>query len=119
VAAKNNPGVGRDVAFGALAGTDWPGRDQWFIAQLADPSLREMRDDVFALAPLAEAVGRQPDKWIPIVTRLLGNTSRAVHDAAVSCLVQFHLDKARADALRPLLPWLANPRWSSARDRLR
>ena len=78
-----------------------------------------MHDDVFATAPLDAAVERQPDKWIPIVTRLLGSPSRAVHDAAVACLVQFHLDKARADALRPLLPWLANPRWSSARDRLR
>ena len=119
VAGKKNPGFARDVAFGALAGTDWPGRDEWFLAQFADPTLREMHDDVFATAPLDAAVERQPDKWIPIVTRLLGNPSRAVHDAAVACLVQFHLDKARADALRPLLPWLANPRWSSARDRLR
>ena len=35
------------------------------------------------------------------------------------CLIQFHLRDARADALRPLLPWLGDPNWSSARDRLR
>ena len=119
VAGKKNPGVARDVAFGALAGTEWPGRDEWFLAQFADPTLREMHDGVFAMGPLDAAVAREPDKWIPIVTGLLGNPSRAVRDAAVDCLVQFHLEKARADALRPLLPWLANPRWSSARDRLR
>ena len=26
-------------------------------------------------------MARQPDKWIPIVTRLLGNSDRTVHDA--------------------------------------
>src|SRR5580698_399304 len=69
--------------------------------------------------PLAVPVDRDPDRWIPVMTRMVGDADRAVHDSAVSCLVRFHLDSGRKDALTPLLPWLMNPKWSSARNRLR
>jgi len=116
---RRKAGAARDTAVGALLATDWPGRDDWFLAMFADPTLRELHDGSQMFSPLEEPVARDPDKWIPVVTRLLGNRRRAVHDMAVTCLVQFQLKTARADALRPLLPWLANPGWSSASDRLR
>jgi hypothetical protein len=114
---RKQPGAARDAAFDALLETEWPGRDDWYLAQFSDPTLRPLRD-VLAL-PLTHPVAREPDRWIPVMTRLLGSRDRAVHDQAVACLVQFQLEKARADALRPLLPWLADPAWSSADDRLR
>jgi hypothetical protein len=115
---RKQPGAARDAAFEALLATEWPGRDDWYLAQFADPTLRPLRDGVL-FSPLAEPVEHDPDRWIPVMIRQLGSRDRAVHDQAVTCLVQFQLEKARADALRPLLPWLADPRWSSADDRLR
>jgi hypothetical protein len=69
--------------------------------------------------PLVSNVGGNPDHWIPIMTRLIGNSDRAIHDNAVECLIHFQLENARRDALTPLLPWLFDPKWSSASDRLR
>jgi hypothetical protein len=69
--------------------------------------------------PLTTLVDRDPDHWIPIMTQMVGESDRVAHDAAVSCLIRFNLASARKDALTPLLPWLMDPHWASARDRLR
>jgi hypothetical protein len=116
---RRAPGAARTAAFEALLTTDWAGRDDWYIAQFADPTLRDMADHDVVSNPLAKPVASAPDRWIPRIVKLLGHRDRAVHDMAVTCLVQFHGEDARADALRPLLPWLRAPSWSSARDRLR
>jgi hypothetical protein len=109
----------RALSCEGLMGGDWPGRDEWYLSLFADDTLREMVEDSLVRRPLCDPVQRDPDKWIPLIAKLVGNKDRAVHDNAVSCLIGFHLEKARKDALKPLLPWLSDPEWSSARDRLR
>ena len=84
-----------------------------------DPTLRNVNDGFFEWSPLAVPVERDPDEWIPQIAALVGNENREIHDNAVDVLVRFHSRRARADALRPLLPWLTDPQWSSARDRMR
>lgn len=81
-----------------------------------DPGAEE-RDDLGV--PTPAAVRHHPDLMIPVALRFIGGTARQRHDRAVTCLIQFQLKDSRADALRPLLPWLADPSWSAAQDRLR
>jgi hypothetical protein len=119
VADKKAPGYSRDIAANALLETNWPGRDEWYLVLFHDPTLSELRDGDYLRDPLSGPVYRDPDHWIPIMTRLVNDPDRAVHNAAVSCLIGFHLRSGRRDALEPLLPWLMDPKWSSARDRLR
>jgi hypothetical protein len=112
-------GYCRDRAADALLSSEWPGRDEWFLKLFKDPTLRQLHDGMYMRHPLVDVVGDNPDHWIPIITRMIGNSDRAVHDNAVESLIQFQLRNARKDALTPLLPWLLNPNWSSASDRLR
>lgn len=116
---RSAPGYSRDTAAEALLETEWEGRDAWYLALFADSSLMGMKDGYYSRSPLHTLIRAEPDRWIPVVSSLVGTENRAVHDNAVSLLIGFHLDKARADALRPLLPWLFDPEWSSAADRLR
>ncbi len=111
-------GYSRDLAADALLSSEWQGREEWFFKLFNDPTLRNLHDGTLR-HPLVDRVGDNPDHWIPIVTRMIGDPERAVHDNAVECLIQFQLRNARKDALTPLLPWLSNPKWSSASDRLR
>lgn len=113
------PGYSRDTAAEALLETEWDGRHEWYLALFEDPSLMRMKDGYYLRSPLYKPVRADPDRWIPVVSSLVGSEDRAVHDNAVSVLIYFQLDNARADALRPLLPWLFDPEWSSAADRLR
>lgn len=119
VANRRGPLMPRILAVESLLAVEWPGRDAYCMSLFADPTLREPTVGHFGYAPLAEPVERDPDYWIPKLARLVGSQNRAVHDNAVACLIRFQLRDARADALRPLLPWLADQRWSSAGDRLR
>ncbi len=113
------PGRARNFALDALMESDWAGRDEWYLSLFADPTLRALRDGDLMMHPLNTPVARNPDKWIPVMAELVGDPNRAIHDSAVNTLVAFHLDRARKDALLPLLPWLMNSDWSSAGDRLR
>jgi hypothetical protein len=119
VADKKLPAHARAIACEGLLGVEWAGRDDWYLSLFADETLREMIEDSLLMAPLCEPVRSNPDKWIPAIAKLVANKDRAVHDTAVSCLIQFNLEQARKDALQPLLPWLADAEWSSARERLR
>jgi hypothetical protein len=112
-------GYCRDRAAEALLSSEWHGRDEWFLKLFSDPTLRNLHDGMYLRHPLVDLVGENPDHWIPIVTKMIGSPDRAIHDNAVECLIQFQLRNARKDALTPLLPWLSDPKWSSASDRLR
>lgn len=115
VANREAPGPVRAKSLQALHATDWPGKVEWVLALFADASLGAVETSEHDKAqPLAMLVKSAPDFWIPRIVPLVGNAERAVHDNAVRCLVQFHLDQKREDALRPLLPWLSDPKW--ARD---
>ena len=112
-------GYSRDRAADALLSVAWPERDEWFLKLFSDPTLRQLHDGFYLRMPLVSKIGEDPDHWIPIVTKLVSSSDRAVHDNAVECLIHFQLGNARRDALTPLLPWLFDPKWSSASDRLR
>ena len=114
------PGKARDFALDALLKSEWEGRDEWYMSLFADGTLRDLLDGHDLLNPLGPVRWRwsRNDGFLE-VTRYLPDPNRNVHDMAVTCLVLFHLQSARRDALIPLLPWLEDPKWSSARDRLR
>ncbi len=113
------PGRAVDSAIRALLSSNWDGRDAWFYQLLENPSLGDLQDDSWGFAPLATAVEKDPDLWIPRISELVGSPNRIVHDHAVGILIRFQLESAREDALRPLLPWISDPTWSDAPDRLR
>ncbi len=107
------PGDARSNAFDALLLTEWPDRKSWYIAQFSNAGLSRVKDGPLFIAPLCQAVERDPEQWIPELTRLVASDNHAEHDNATHCLVQFNQENARADALRPLLPWLTDPGWAS------
>jgi hypothetical protein len=100
----------------ALASPDWTGRADWIMTLFKDPALAEVGERYSRMEPLCAIVSAAPDYWIPRLVPLVGSRNRAEHDNAVRCLVQFHLERARADALKPLLPWLSDPAWASAAE---
>lgn len=103
------PGYSRDQAFEALARDAWEGRDEWLLAQMSDSSLLDLRDGIYSYTPFNDLASSNPDQWIPIYTRLLEHADPTVRSLAANGLAQFHLRDARADALRPLIPWISNP----------
>lgn len=117
VADRQAPAYARAKACEALLKAEWPGRDEWYLSQFSDESLREMEDGRDLLRPLATPLNTDPDKWIPVVTQLVGNPNRTIHDAAVAALMQINSWKPRRETILPLLPWLFDQKWSSASDR--
>ena len=111
--------LARHYAVEGLLSEKCPGRDELYLRLFRDSTLRELVSGHFLHQPLQEVVWREPEEWIPIIVPLVGDPDPAVHDNAVAALIHFHLEDARADALQPLLPWLKEPNWSRARDRLR
>lgn len=115
---RSRPGRARDIAAEALLTSNWEGRDVWYWSLFRDPTLRDLKDGYLMMSPLCQ-IAMDTSEWIRQLAARVAGTDRTVRDAAVTCLVQFQLDNARRDALLPLLPWLSDPKWSSARDRLR
>lgn len=111
---KNASGTERDDAFDALMlNKDWSGQDEWYVSLFQDQTLLELSLGESTIThPLDSLVSRNPDKWIPIVSKLVNNNNRAIHNAAVQALSQFNDKDARKDALEPLLPWISNPDWA-------
>lgn len=92
--------------------------DRWFLNLFHDRSLSEVAEyNVEGRSPtlLGDVVAARPDYWIPKVVPLVASKNTEVHANAVFVLIQFQIENARADALRPLLPWLENPRWAPER----
>ena len=114
VADKNASGRERDEALDALIDNkEWEGSDEWFVDLFEDETLLELElEDRMITNPLNRIVGKNPDKWIPVIAKLVGNKNRAIHNASVEALVQFQNRNARKDALEPLLPWISNPDWA-------
>src|SRR5215813_7121115 len=61
------------------------------------------------------------DKWLPVVSGLVGHNHRIVHKAAVRCLVTFLAGEYGADkkkeSAQKLIPWLTEPNWAAEEDR--
>jgi hypothetical protein len=120
-ADRRAPAAARDTAIVTLSNTDWQGRDDWYLSLFADETLPHLSDGSFGFNPLTTLFVSDPEKWIPVMTKLVEGKDRTVRSAAASCLIVFQNRNARKDALRPLVPWLANPDWAEddGDDRLR
>lgn len=99
----------RECAFRAVMDSGWAGREDWFVSLFPDPT--------WAYGwPLRAHVDRDPNHWIPTLTKMVASKDRPTRDNAVSCLIarQPFVWPPRKDTLIPLLPWLSDPNWSSA-----
>jgi hypothetical protein len=106
------PAQARDIALTALLKDDWNGRDLWLVTLFRDPAFNDATDDPITFSLSSEVVASDPERWIPIMTSLLGSSNPVVRTAAVNALAQFNLKDARADALRPIICWLSDPAWA-------
>lgn len=116
VANSQASAYARSKACETLLKYEWPGRDEWYLSLFNDETLREPKTGRRRPNPLCAPLNADPDKWIPIIARMVGSSNRTVHDAAVDALTGILWSHPRREALAPLLPWLADPSWSSAGD---
>ena len=104
-------GRARDDAIEALSQTEWSGRDEWYLSLFSDESLIELRDEGHAFSPLGTLFTRDPDKWIPVMTKLVTGKDQIPQQAAASCLARHATWSHRRDAILPVLRWLTDPDW--------
>ena len=134
----------RTAAFEFLTDTEWSGQDEWALSLFSDPALSSPQakendkgsqaakkaesqdEDDGSVDPrhriLSDLIAQQPDKWLPVVSRLIGHDNPTVHNTAVSCVAVFALSEGqkkslRKEAVRALLPWLSDPAWAVATGR--
>jgi HEAT repeat protein len=58
------------------------------------------------------------DRWLPVVSNLVGHNQRTVHKAAVKCMVRVLNDdstdeKKKEEIARKLIPWLTGSNWTA------
>lgn len=111
---RNAPAKARDTAIDALSETQWSGRDDWYLSLFEDETLILLRDGNYGFSPLGTIFYSDPDKWIPVMAKLVESKNRSIQQAAASCLVRFTNSrslKPRRDAILPVLRWLSDPDW--------
>ena len=120
IAADHNlPADARDTAIEALSLAEWPGRDDWYLALFADETLLKLRDGYQLYNPLMTLFSRDPDQWIPVMTKLVESKDRVVQQNAANCLVRYATNNPRRDAILPVLRWLSDPEWLDINSTLR
>jgi hypothetical protein len=97
-AKTDTPATARKIAIEALVSAKWPGAEAWMLSSLAQPDSGDTNW-------YSRAIWKDPDHWIPLLTKLVGGENPVAHYHAVRLLAEFW-QQPRADALRPLLPWL-------------
>src|SRR5262245_3911687 len=110
-ASRGAPAQARDTAIKELSLIDWAGRDEWYLSLMADETLLELTDGNFYFLPLMTLFFRDPDKWIPVMAKLVESPNRTTQQAAASCLVFYAIYQPRKDAILPVLRWLSDPDW--------
>jgi hypothetical protein len=110
-ADRNAPGRARDTAIQALSLSDWSGRDEWYLSLFSDETLLEPQDGYYQFNPLTTLFDKDPDKWIPVMTKLVESKNRNIQQAAASCLAIYSITTPRRDAILPVLRWLSDPDW--------
>lgn len=115
-ADRSAPARARDTGIEELSLSEWAGRDEWYLALFADETLLKPTDGYYLLSPLTSLFNRDPDKWIPVMARLVESKDPAVRQNAASCLVQYSTNRPRRDAILPVLRWLSDPGWLSITD---
>ena len=147
VADRRSPLNARQTALLSLVNADWNGQEDWVVSLFADPTLGGLKAEVgeneggskgkseegSEKAVLGEYVEEAPnilsfllteypERWLPVISNLVGHNQRTVHRTAVRCLAE-HLDgeldsKKRKEIAQRLAPWLTEPNWADADDRL-
>src|SRR5262249_52283151 len=114
--SKDKSGARTDAAKGAIA------IDDVTVARDIDYR-REFQNGVLATVLYGNTVFHgNADKWLPVISNLVGHNHRTVHKAAVKCLVKFLInesgdEKKKKDIARSLSPWLTEPNWATKEDR--
>jgi hypothetical protein len=103
-AKTDTPETASKITIEALISAKWPEREAWILSTLSQPEPGNTNW-------YSQAIWQDADHWIPLLTKLVGGDNRHAHDHAVYLLAECWL-RPRADALRPLLPWLMDPAWS-------
>ena len=119
---RDLPLYARDLAIKKLSSTEWDGRDEWYLGLFQDETLIPPNDNSRSFSLLLTLCGSNPDKWIPVMSRMVESKDLTLRSAAARCLIYFNDKPAAKDALMPLLPWLSNPTWIMDKlkdDRLR
>ncbi len=114
VADKSMAGPMRDLAMDALvAEKEWPGRDEWYLSLLADPTL----SDLNSYTGLTTMIMISPEeKYTEKMLELLRSDNPTVRGAAIRNLIT-SLDSGNPEIIRAFLPWLEDPKWAvSASD---
>ena len=100
----------RDCLCRTLFATEWAGCEPAFARLFSDRTLTPLfeppEEGWGRRCPLEEVARANPEKWIPVVTRLLGSGDATIRRNAAWCLVGVGGERGRADAARPLLAWL-------------
>lgn len=107
----NAPARARYTAIEELSQTDWPGRDDWYLSLFGDLTLLEPKDGYYAFSPLTTLFESDPDRWIPVMSRLVESRDPAVRQNAANCLVEYATERPRRDVILPVLRWLSDPGW--------
>jgi hypothetical protein len=111
---RNAPGQARDAAIEALSATKWSGQDEWYLSLFEDETLILLRDGYSGFLPLGSLLDMDPDKWIPVMTKMVESKNRSIQQTAASCLVRLTVSRVHAprrDAILPVLRWLSDPDW--------
>jgi hypothetical protein len=136
VADAQAPHGAREGACMSLAVTEWDGRDEWFLSIFSAQNQRapqagsrknakdreQVADAAPSFTPPPIILLNAPDKFTPLVSRLVGHRDRATHEAAVRYLLYGVAEgrmeqEALKKVVQPLLPWLTDANWSAVEGR--
>src|SRR5262245_52130689 len=147
VANRRSPQDARRTALLSLVGAEWNGQEDWVVSLFADPTLGGLKEEVgendggskgkseegsekagseayVEEAPniLSFLLSTYPERWLPVISNLVGHNQRTVHRAAVRCLAEClnpeSADKeVKKEIAQRLTPWLTDPNWADANDR--
>jgi len=103
----------------SLMSTEWSGQEEWIVSLFTKPVFSGVQRNLDILDPI---LLRDTDKWLPVISNLVGHNQRAVHKAAVRCMVKFLQasgdEKNQKEIIQKLIPWLTGPSWAAKEDRL-
>jgi hypothetical protein len=101
----------RDLAMDALViEGDFEGREEWYLSLLDDETLLKIQDNGYT--GLTTLMNLSPRKqWLEKMTELAESTNLSVRTAAARNLMRMYKE-GKPEALKPLIPWLANAGWA-------
>src|SRR5262245_23122131 len=147
VADRRSPQDARRTALLSLVSADWKGQEDWVVSLFTDPTLGGLKEEaregaggskgrseetsekaaseVYGdRAPniLSSLLSAYPERWLPVISNLVGHNQRTVHQSAVRCLAECLSPrsadkKLNKEIAQRLAPWLTDPEWAAANDR--